>query len=157
LKAWIGLGSNLEDSVGHLTRALDELRDTPGITVEARSRFYRSAPVGYLDQPDFINAVARLNTTLEPEALLDVLQSVETHHGRERTFRNAPRTLDLDLLLYEGLRLKTERLELPHPRMHERAFVLLPLNELDPQLTLPGMGTVETLAQQTAHQDLSPL
>lgn len=157
MKAWIGLGSNLEDSKNHLTQAMDELGQSPGIQVEARSRFYRSAPVGYLDQPDFINAVIRVDTTLTAEALLDILQAIENHHGRERSFQNAPRTLDLDLLLYGDQTLKTNRLELPHPRMHERAFVLLPLQELDPELMIPGQGRVKTLAQQTVHQDLSPL
>jgi 2-amino-4-hydroxy-6-hydroxymethyldihydropteridine diphosphokinase len=157
LKAWIGLGSNLEDSLGHLTHALEELAATPGITLEARSRFYRTGPVGYLDQPDFINAVARLETELPAPALLDVLQHLETRHGRQRTFANAPRTLDLDLLLYGNQHITTPRLEVPHLRMHERAFVLIPLLELEPRLTIPGRGPVATLAQALGHQSIAPV
>lgn len=157
MKAWIGLGSNLEDSLQHLSQALNELNAISGVKVLRQSKFYRTAPVGYLDQPDFINAVAELETQLAPEALLDVLLKVESLHGRNRSFQNAPRTLDLDLLLYGDQIIKTARLEVPHPRMHERAFVLMPLNELEPDLLIPRQGKVSALANACSHQAITPL
>lgn len=143
--AYVGLGSNLDGPLRHVRLALDELDRMPATRVLARSSLYRSAPLG--DQPagapaqdDFINAVARLDTDLAPEDLLDELQRLEDAHGRERPFANAPRTLDLDLLLYGTLQLKSERLTVPHPRLQERAFVLRPLLELDAGLAIPGLG-----------------
>jgi 2-amino-4-hydroxy-6-hydroxymethyldihydropteridine diphosphokinase len=121
--AYVGLGSNLEDPVRQVETALEELD--------------RTAPVGYAEQPDFINAVARLETGLPADRLLEELQALEHRHGRTRSFRNAPRTLDLDLLLYGDLVLRTERLTVPHPRMKERAFVLEPLREIAPDLEIP--------------------
>jgi 2-amino-4-hydroxy-6-hydroxymethyldihydropteridine diphosphokinase len=135
--AYIGLGANQGDSAGTLRAALRELAMAAGITDCVASPFYRSAPV-QASGPDFINAVARLHTTLQAPALLDVLQEIEQRHGRQRAYRNAPRTLDLDLLLYDDLRLDSPRLTLPHPRMRKRAFVLLPLQDLAPGLTLDG-------------------
>lgn len=135
--AYIGLGSNLDDPVRHVETALAELDRLPHTRVVRRSSLHRTAPVGYADQPDFINAVAELETDLPPERLLDELQALEARHGRVRSFRNAPRTLDLDLLLYGDLILETERLTVPHPRMRERAFVLEPLREIAPDLEIP--------------------
>lgn len=134
-RAYIGLGANLGDAPSTLSTVLDQLRGTPGITHCRASHFYRTAPVDATG-PDFINAVAELDTTLPPLELLDVLQALENQHGRQRPYRNAPRTLDLDLLLYGETAMDAPRLTLPHPRMHQRAFVLAPLAELAPSLEL---------------------
>lgn len=153
--AYIGLGANLGDSAATLHAALRELAATPGIQECLASPFYRSAPVDATG-PDFVNAVARLRTTLAPLDLLDVLQAIEREHGRERPYRNAPRTLDLDLLLYDDLRLDTPRLTLPHPRMHERAFVLLPLRDLAPGMML-GHETLDALLARCGDQAIQPM
>ena len=131
--AYVGLGSNLEDPVNQVESALRELDALPHTRVVKRSSLYRTAPVGYAEQPDFINAVAQLETGLPAERLLDELQQLEARHGRARSFPNAPRTLDLDLLIFGELVMKTERLTLPHPRMRERDFVLRPLREIAPE------------------------
>jgi 2-amino-4-hydroxy-6-hydroxymethyldihydropteridine diphosphokinase len=135
--AYVGLGSNLQDPVRQVEAAFEELDRLPRTRVVKRSSLYRTAPVGYADQPEFINAVVQLDTGLAAEQLLDELQGLEARHGRERSFPNAPRTLDLDLLLFGDLVLRTERLTVPHPRMRERAFVLEPLREIAPHLELP--------------------
>ncbi|MFJ1302595.1 2-amino-4-hydroxy-6-hydroxymethyldihydropteridine diphosphokinase [Pseudomonadota bacterium AL_CKDN230030165-1A_HGKHYDSX7] len=153
--AYVGLGANLGDSAATLRRVAGELRATPGIDAVTVSPFYRSAPVDATG-PDFVNAVAAVHTTLAPLALLDVLQSLELAHGRERPYRNAPRTLDLDLLIYEGVTLDHPRLTLPHPRMHERAFVLRPLADLAPALMLP-QGPLAVLIAAVADQAIEPL
>jgi len=145
--AYVGLGANIGEPRRQLLGALDELDRLPGTRLRARSSLYRSAPVGYAEQPDFLNAVAALDTSLEPEALLDALQAIERGHGRERSFRNAPRTLDLDLLLYGDRVDRSERLTLPHPRMHERSFVLQPLAEIAPDAAVPGRGTARGLLE----------
>lgn len=139
-RVFIGLGSNLAEPQAQLACALAALDALPGCQVLARSSFYRSAPVGYLDQPDFINAVAELATDLAPRPLLDALLGVERQQGRTREFANAPRTLDLDLLLYGDLVLDEPGLSVPHPQMTQRAFVLLPLLEIAPQIPIPGAG-----------------
>lgn len=138
--AHIGLGANLADPEKQVRAALDELAATPGIVLERKSSLYRTAPIGYDNQPDFINAVARVRTTLEPQALLDALLDIERTHGRVREFLNAPRTLDLDVLLYEDRVINTNTLNVPHPRAHLRAFVLLPLLEVSPDVVIPGIG-----------------
>jgi 2-amino-4-hydroxy-6-hydroxymethyldihydropteridine diphosphokinase len=135
--AYVGLGSNLADPARQVETALQELDSLPHTRLVKRSSLYRTKPVGYADQPDFINAVAELETGLPAERLLDELQALEVRHGRERSFPNAPRTLDLDLLLFGKLALRTDRLTVPHPRMKERAFVLDPLREIAPDLELP--------------------
>lgn len=135
--AYVGLGANLGDAQATVRAAMAALAELPQTRLLAASSLYRSAPVGYLDQPDFINAVAAIETELAPHALLDGLLSIEQQHGRQRSFRNAPRTLDMDLLLYGERQLHDERLTVPHPRMLERAFVLLPLAQLAPGLQLP--------------------
>ncbi len=139
-RAFIGLGSNLAEPESQLLAAIEELARLPHTRLLASSSLYRSAPVGYADQPDFINAVAMLETTLAPLQLLHELFELEHRFGRERTFRNAPRILDLDLLLYDGLICHEHGLTLPHPRMHERAFVLQPLLEIAPDCAIPGRG-----------------
>ncbi len=154
-RVFVGLGANLGDARATLVEALAALRgiadrERPGAAAFRVSSFWRSAPVDAIG-PDFRNAVVAFETTLSPEALLDALQAIEHRFGRERPYRNAPRTLDLDLLLYgagdtdAGLCRPDPRLELPHPRAHVRAFVLEPLLELWPEGTLPGRGRVVDL------------
>jgi len=138
--AFIGLGANLGDPVAHVRGALTALAALPHTRLLRSSSLYRTAPVGYRTQPDFVNAVAALDTTLDPPSLLAALRAIETAAGRERTFPNAPRTLDLDLLLYGDAVIDAPALCVPHPRMHERAFVLAPLVEIAPQATIPGRG-----------------
>jgi len=146
--AFIGLGSNLAGPLVQVRQALVELDSIPGTRVTARSSFYRTSPVGLLEQPDFINAVASVRTTLKPLALLAALLAIENRHGRRRSMRNAPRTLDLDLLLYGEQVLGQDGLSLPHPRLHERAFVLAPLAEIAPDAMVPGRGRVQDLLAQ---------
>ena len=150
--AYVGIGSNLDDPRAHVTQAFDELDRLPHTRVVKKSSLYRSAPLGYADQPDFINAVAQLETGLPAERLLAELQQVEARHGRRRSFANAPRTLDLDVLLYGGLELRTPILETPHPRMHERAFVLKPLTDIAPAVTIPGRGLARSHLAQVRDQ-----
>lgn len=143
--AYIGLGSNLQDPVAQVSRAFEALATLPDSRLLRRSTLYRSAPLGYTAQPDFVNAVALLQTTLPPLTLLRHLLEIETRAGRLRPFPNAPRVLDLDLLLYDALVMQTPTLTLPHPRLHERGFVLLPLTEIAPHLEIPGHGTLAHL------------
>ena len=157
ITAYIGLGANLDDPAAQIEHAFDELARIPGTRLVACSSLYASAPVGYVDQPDFINAVAQLETTLAPRALLAVLLEIEQRHGRARSFRNAPRTLDLDLLLYGAANFHEADLALPHPRMTERAFVLLPLTEIAPHLTIPGHGRAADWLAACADQGAVPL
>jgi 2-amino-4-hydroxy-6-hydroxymethyldihydropteridine diphosphokinase len=153
-RAFIALGSNLEAPAEQVRAALAALADSPGVRLVRASSLYRTAPVGYLDQPDFINAVAELDITLSPHELLDTLMAVETRFGRVRTFRNAPRVLDLDVLLIDGVTLDDERLTVPHPRMHERAFVLVPLAEIAPDVAVGAHGTAAQLMAGLAHDDI---
>lgn len=141
--AFIGLGSNLEDPRSQLQRAFAEFDRLPGTRLIARSSLYRSAPLGYANQPEFVNAVAKIETALTPQALLQALLQIEHEHGRERTFRNAPRTLDLDVLLYDDAQMHEHGLTIPHPQMHLRAFVLQPLLEIAPDAGIPGIGPVQ--------------
>ena len=141
--AFIGLGSNLEGPLSQLQRAFVDLEGLPDTRLFARSSLYCSAPLGVLDQPDFVNAVAKIVTGLAPQALLDALLRIEQQHGRERTFRNAPRTLDLDVLLYDDVQLHEHGLTIPHPQMHRRAFVLQPLLEIAPDIHIPGKGRAD--------------
>jgi 2-amino-4-hydroxy-6-hydroxymethyldihydropteridine diphosphokinase len=150
--AYVGLGANLDDPARHVRGALDELAALPRTRLLRRSSLYRSAPVGYAAQPEFVNAVAALETALDPEALLAELQAIEARHGRRRSFRDAPRTLDLDLLLYDDAVRSTAALTLPHPRMHERAFVLAPLVEIAPEVAVPGRGPARELLAACAAQ-----
>jgi 2-amino-4-hydroxy-6-hydroxymethyldihydropteridine diphosphokinase len=152
--AFIGLGSNLGDRRRHLEDALREIAALPETTLVARSSFYESAPLG-AGGDDYLNAVAQVHTSLDAPALLQALLAIETRHGRERSFVNAPRTLDLDLLLHGEERRETSALTLPHPRLHERAFVLLPLAEIAPGLHVPGRGRVEDLLHSTDGQRVS--
>ncbi|OGT02773.1 MAG: 2-amino-4-hydroxy-6-hydroxymethyldihydropteridine diphosphokinase [Gallionellales bacterium RIFCSPLOWO2_02_60_31] len=155
--AFIGLGSNLEDPRSQLQRAFDELDGLPETRLVARSSLYRSAPLGYPDQPEFVNAVAEIATALTPQTLLQALLQIEHRHGRERTFRNAPRTLDLDMLLYDDTQLHEHGLTIPHPQMHLRAFVLQPLLEIAPDAGIPGMGRARQALQNCTNQMLEKL
>lgn len=155
--AFIGLGSNLADPVAQVSSALDALGRLPGTRVLRRSSLYRSAPVGFLEQPDFINAVAQLETQLAPRALLDALLALELECGRTRDFANAPRTLDLDVLLYDDLRHHEHGLTIPHPQMHRRAFVLQPLLEIAPDCVIPGIGAAADAANSCKDQQLEKL
>lgn len=149
---YVGLGANIGEPRAQLLAAWDALGRIPQTRAIARSSLYRSAPMGYEDQPDFLNCVAKLDTTLEPRALLSHLQQVERDLGRERSLRDAPRTIDLDLLLYGSESIDTPDLVVPHPRMHERAFVLEPLAELDPDAMIPGRGSAAELLRACATQ-----
>jgi len=146
--AYVALGSNLGDPQQQLRDAMDALANLPDTRLLQRSHLYRTPPWGMLEQPPFVNAVVQLDTMLSPHALLDALLAIEQQSGRVRAERNGPRTLDLDLLHVDGVQLDAPQLTLPHPRMAERAFVLLPLHDVAPALLLPGHGTVaERLAQ----------
>ena len=155
--AFVGLGSNLADPAVQVSQALDALDSLPQTRVLRRSSLYRSAPVGYLDQPDFINAVAQVETELAPHALLDTLLALEQECGRTREFRNAPRTLDLDVLLYDDLVHHEHGLTIPHPQMHLRAFVLQPLLEIAPDCMIPGVGLAADAVRQCTGQTLERL
>ena len=143
--AYVALGSNLREPQRQLRNAFLVLGQLPQTRLVARSSLYRSAPVGYADQPDFVNAVAALRTALAPHALLEALLAMERAQGRVRSFPNAPRTLDLDIVLYGAQVIRETGLTVPHPRLHERAFVLVPLAEIAPDALVPGRGTVSEL------------
>ena len=144
-RVFIGVGANLDDPEAGVMRAIEALGRIPGTRLIASSSLYRTAPVGYLDQPDFVNAVAELESRLDPPVLLKQLLSIEQSFGRKRSTRNAPRTLDLDMLLYGDRQMRTKNLTLPHPRMAERAFVLVPLAEIAPEVTIGRLGTAVQL------------
>jgi len=152
--AFIGVGSNLEEPQVQVSRALEALGGLPQSRLVAHSSLYRSAPVGYLEQPDFINAVAQIETGLAPRELLDALLGLEHECGRTREFRNAPRTLDLDILLYGDLQHHEHGLTVPHPQMHLRAFVLQPLLEIAPGCVIPGIGAAAEVMRQCMDQQL---
>lgn len=148
-RAYVALGSNLDDPRTQVLRGFDALSRLPDTQLLARSRLYRSAPWGVTEQPEFVNAAAEVETNLAPRELLDALLGVEHAAGRDRSgARWGPRVLDLDLLLYGNLECDEPRLTLPHPHLHERAFVLLPLNDLAADLEVPGRGRVRELLAQ---------
>jgi len=155
-RVFVGLGANLGDTHGTLAAAVQALGDLPATALTAVSSFYRSAPVDAIG-PDYLNAVAELETRLEPLDLLHALQAIEQAHGRHRPYRHAPRTLDLDLLLYGQRVLDQPGLKLPHPRLHQRAFVLEPLAQLAPGLVHPQLGPLADWRVQTTHQALERL
>lgn len=155
--AFIGLGSNLDQPQHQLARAFLELDQLPETRLLRHSALYKSAPVGHLEQPNFINAAAQLETALSPQALLQGLLDIEQRHGRVRTFRNAPRTLDLDLLLYDDFQFHQHGLTLPHPQMHLRAFVLRPLLDLVEDIAIPGIGSAAHWLDACADQALEKL
>ena len=142
---YVGLGSNLDDPRAQVAGGIQELAGLPDTKVEVRSSLYESEPLGPQDQPDYVNAVVRLRTTLSPEALLDGLQGIEQRHGRRRMRHWGPRTLDLDILLYGEHNIASPRLQIPHPGIGARNFVLYPLAEIDSELEIPGLGSVAKL------------
>jgi 2-amino-4-hydroxy-6-hydroxymethyldihydropteridine diphosphokinase len=145
-RAYVGLGSNIGDRAATLTRAVELLAEVPGVEIVAVSSFRETDPVGYLDQPRFLNGAVAVETSLAPRELLDALLSVERELGRTRIGpRYGPRVIDLDLLLVNGLVVDEPGLTIPHPRLHERAFALEPLEQLDPGLVVPGQGRVADL------------
>jgi 2-amino-4-hydroxy-6-hydroxymethyldihydropteridine diphosphokinase len=155
-RCFIGVGANLGDPVTAIANAVAEIASREGLVVTACSSLYRTAPVE-AEGPDFFNAVVCAESSLTSEELLAVLQAIEFAGGRERPFPNAPRTLDLDLLLDGDIRLASPRLTLPHPRMHRRAFVLAPLVEIAPQITIPDRGLARTLLDECRDQRIERL
>lgn len=156
-RCFIALGANLGDPVATVSAAIEALRVLDGTQFIAASSLYRTAPVGLRHQPDFINAVVELIAVLPAPTLLQGLFAIEADFGRVRSVKNAPRTLDLDLLLYGNEVRDDPVLTLPHPRLHERAFVLAPLAELAPRLAIPGRGTVEELLRRCTDQRIERL
>ncbi len=157
IKAYIGLGSNLDDPQAQLEKAIIALETIPSSSVVKASSFYRSKPVGPQDQPDYINAVVELDTELSVLVLLDYLQAIENEQGRERKIKWGARTIDLDILLFGNEIIINNRLQIPHVEMHNRGFVLLPLNEIAPDCVIPGVGAVSSLLQQDNADDLVKL
>jgi 2-amino-4-hydroxy-6-hydroxymethyldihydropteridine diphosphokinase len=152
--AYIGIGANLGDARANVEDALARLAKLPATSLAARSSSYRSAPVDSSGD-DYINAVACIDTQLAASDLLAALHAIELAHGRERPYRNAPRTLDLDILLYGDQRIDLPALHVPHPRMHERAFVLAPLLEIAPDAVVPGRGPARQFLSSVAGQAIS--
>lgn len=139
-KAYIGLGSNIGDKEKYLKEAINKISAEKNIEIEKQSSFIVTKPWGYVEQEDFLNAVVEIETTLEPEELMDLLLKIETELDRERTIKWGPRTIDLDIIMYDDLISSNEKVVLPHPRMHEREFVLKSLNEIAPYLMHPVFG-----------------
>ena len=149
--AYIGIGSNLGDAQGNVQRAILRLNKLPETRLSGQSALFRTAPINATGD-DYINAVARIETKLEAAKLLQELQAVEQEFGRERPYHNAPRTLDLDILLYGQQHIRTESLTVPHPRLTERAFALIPLLQIDPFITIPGKGPAHGFVPGVAGQ-----
>lgn len=155
--AFIGLGSNLDNPQAQVRAALGALDRLPGSRVVSSSSLYRTAPVGLREQPDFINAVAQIETELGARALLDALLEIERAQNRVRAEKNGPRTLDLDLLLYGDTVIREQDLSVPHPRMHQRAFVLAPLAEIAPGVAIGNLGSAAQLLAGIAHTGVNRL
>lgn len=156
-RAFIALGSNLNNPKQQVILAIAALIQLPHTQLINHSSLYLTAPVGYDAQPDFINAVAEVETTLSPMALLNAILAIEEKQGRERSFANAPRSLDCDLLWYDDLVMQTPKLTLPHPRMHERGFVMLPMAEIAPDLMLKKYGKISEIADKCRDQGVKKL
>lgn len=158
IRAFIGLGSNLDNPIRHVRQACEDLAALPRSIQIAVSRLYRSRPLGPVKQPDYINAVAAIDTQLAPLELLNRLQDIELAHGRIRTGeRWGPRTLDLDLLLYGEQVIDITHLQVPHPGLYERNFVLYPLQEVAPAVNIPGHGSIQTLIRDCSAEGLEPI
>ena len=157
VKAVVALGSNLDDPEAQVRRAFSEIAALPDTWVTARSALYRTAPVGYAEQPPFVNACALVETRLAARALLDGLLAIERRHGRVREIPNGPRTLDLDIVLYGGAVIDEPGLTVPHPRAHERAFVLAPLADVWPDAVIPGKGRAAALLAGVRDQGVERL
>lgn len=156
-QAFVALGANLDDPAAQVRTAIEALGRLPQTRLLAASSLYRTAPIGLAGQPDFINAVVRLETALSPAELLDALFAIEADFGRVRAEKNGPRTLDLDLLIYDEIECDTPRLHLPHPRLHLRAFVTVPLAEIAPDCRIPGRGCVAAWLPAVASQSIARL
>lgn len=156
-RAFVAFGANLGDPVAAFKNAMVALESLPDTCINAHSELYRTAPVGTGPQPDYLNAVVELGTTLPPSDLLEWLLTIEREAGRTREAAQAPRTLDLDLLLYDEKVIDMPGLQIPHPRMHERAFVLVPLSEIAPDAVIPGHGPVVALLPHVADQSITRL
>ena len=156
-QVFIALGSNLGNPVFQIKLAIEELKQLPGTNLISQSSLYGSAPVGCPDQPDFINAVVLIETDFIPHDLLDALLDIERRHGRTRAFLNAPRTLDLDILLFNDLEYCDEKLTVPHPRMSQRAFVLKPMMEIAPDYYIPAQGHIALLLAACNEQRLEKI
>ncbi|NQE48768.1 2-amino-4-hydroxy-6-hydroxymethyldihydropteridine diphosphokinase [Herbaspirillum rubrisubalbicans] len=155
-QAWIGIGGNLGDARATVEEAIARLATLPQSRLLARSSLYRTAPIDSSGD-DYVNAVALISTTLPALELLHALQAIELQHGRERPYRNAPRTLDLDLLMYGDHILTSEELILPHPRMAQRAFVLVPMLEIDETVEIAGLGPARHFLKEITEQPISRL
>ncbi len=158
LLAYIGIGSNLQNPVAQVQEAIAELGAIPDSILIARSSLYGSKPMGAAGQPDYVNAVVAIDTVLSPQALLQALQAIERRQGRERTGEKwGPRVLDLDLLLYGGRVINTAELTVPHPGLHERDFVLVPLEEIAGDINIPGRGTLSAFISRCENHSLRKL
>jgi 2-amino-4-hydroxy-6-hydroxymethyldihydropteridine diphosphokinase len=147
-RAYVGLGANIGNPEAAIHRAVELISQTPQVRLVALSTLRETEPVGYVDQPRFLNGAVAVDTELSARALLDRLLEIEQELGRKRTTPNGPRTIDLDLLLYEQVQLKLPGLELPHPRLHIRCFALVPLAELDEDLEIPGRGPIQLILRR---------
>jgi 2-amino-4-hydroxy-6-hydroxymethyldihydropteridine diphosphokinase len=156
ITAYIGIGANLGDALGTVRSAIADIGTLPSTRISGKSSLFRTAPVD-ADGDDYINAVVRIETDLPPQDLLAHLQVLEQGAGRERTYRNAPRTLDLDVLLYGSQRIASDRLVVPHPRMTQRAFVLIPLLQIDPFVSIPGQGAAHAFVPSVAGQAIEKI
>lgn len=160
IRAFIALGANLKDPQKQIRLGLEQLAAITDSRITRISSFYRTAPLDVGDttpHPDYINAVAELETLLPPQTLLDILQTIEQQQGRSRDIWPSPRTLDLDLLLYGDAIINTKKLVTPHPRMHLRAFVLVPLTEIAPDVLIPGLGTASDFLPSVAGQSIEKI
>lgn len=155
--AFLGLGSNLDSPLDQLTNAIKAINTIPSTSLIQTSSFYKNRPVGPRDQPDFLNAVASIDTGLSPQKLLDHMQGIETQQGRKRHIRWGARTLDLDILLFGDDIINTTRLVIPHPELHKRAFVIHPLYEIAPELEIPGQGPLKDLFQNIDTNDMEKI
>ncbi len=153
----VGLGSNLDNPLFQITQALHELKRIPETTLQQVSSFYETAPLGRLNQPPFINAVVRLQTTLSPDDFLERLRAIEAQHQRVRKIKNGPRTLDLDILTFNDWQIDKLELTIPHPRLCERAFVLVPLLEISPDIQIPGHGYAKNFLANVKSQTIERL
>lgn len=155
--AFIALGSNLQDPKIQVEQALSTIAKTSNIKLIKASSLYKTSPVGYDNQDDFINAVTEIETSLSPLELLHTLFAIENTFGRERPFPNAPRILDLDVLLYDDVRMDSNELTIPHPRMHERGFVMIPLAEINPKIRIGDKGCADELAAKCDNQGVEKI
>jgi len=156
--AYLGLGSNLDDPAAQVARAIDAIAALPDSVLRAVSSFYRNPPMGPQEQPDYVNAVVAIETRLAPRVLLEAMQGIERSQGRDRSGQRwGPRTIDLDLLLYGDRVLNEDHLKVPHPGIAERAFVLVPLAEIAPQVSIPGQAALATLLAAADRASVVPM